>query len=238
MKKILFFSLLAGLSTFSVMGEEVPCYTDEEKQTPDWFLDHPYYATCTDYIGTGSKPFGDNPEYVDFNSGSTVDFTDIYVSQDGYYELTVWYGTGFADETGATMEVNVNDAPWDILTMFQVTNPPVTQSIEIELYGGGFSNTIQFKQVKDWPILSRIQLELVEGFSSTPSIETDTYSIVATKNIIAIDGLLQDSQVKIYSTTGALVDNAIATSNYLSNELPAGLYIVNVNGKSHKVLIK
>lgn len=237
MKKYYFCLSLMGLFAFGAMGQDIQCYTDDEKQTPDWFLDHPYYATCTDYVGTGSKPFGDDPEYVDFNGGSTVDFTDIYVSQDGYYALTVWYGVGYADETGATLELNVNDAPWDIMTCFTVTNPPVTQEFEIELYGGGFSNTIQFKQVKDWPILSRIQLALVEAFSGTPSIETESCKIVSSQNMIAISELVPNSEISIYTTAGVLVEQAIATSLYNSTVLNEGLYIVKINGEAHKVLV-
>ena len=47
-----------------------------------------------------------------------------------------------------------------------------------------------------------------------------------------------EGSVAIYNTNGLLIESGVANGAYTSQDLAAGLYIVNVNGQAQKVLVK
>ncbi|MFV0468499.1 MAG: T9SS type A sorting domain-containing protein [Dysgonomonas sp.] len=168
-----FFFLLLFVLTFSFKanGQEATCYSQSETQTDDFWMSHLYYAQCTDYVGSGSKLVGDGP-YIDFNTGSAVDFTKIKVSKTGRYTVQLSYGIGYADGQGAQFKVYVNgeyDQTYTVYTLSQT--PPATINIEADLVSGK-ENSIKLVQQKDWPTILGIKLldvsekELAYSFSS------------------------------------------------------------------------
>lgn len=236
MKKRLLLGLLLALSTLNFVTQaEVTCYSSAEAKTVDFWLDHFYYAQCTDWEGSGSKLFSNNPDYIDFNGGSSVDFP-VLVSEDGEYLVTLSYGIGYADDTGATMTINVNGEFNTQLILHKLTaDPPATIDFSVELYAD-YDNIIQLKQVKDWPIVLGIQLSSL--FSATSSVIEDDFTIVSSKGSITIEKLTGVNQIQIFSLNGKLINSSIVFSPSYNYMLSDGLYIVKVNGKARKVLVK
>jgi hypothetical protein len=67
----------------------------------------------------------------------------------------------------------------------------------------------------------------------------DTYTIFGTDKTINIEGLSINDNVIVYSVDGYVVRSFSATSDIEKVSVPnTGLYIVNVNGKSKKLIIK
>lgn len=237
MKKMLLFGLVflfSGILSVPVKAE-VTCYTAAEVKIPDFWLDHFYYAQCTDWEGTGSKLFAENPDYIDFNGGSTVEFP-VRVSQDGEYVVTLSYGIGYADATGATMTINVNGEFATQLTLYKlIADPPATIDFSVELYAD-YDNVIQLKQVKDWPIILGIQLS--SNISGTISVDENSFTIVPSSGAISIENLSGENQIDIYTINGKIINSEKVTSNSFNYKLNEGLYIVKVNGEARKVVVK
>lgn len=214
---------------------EVTCYTTAEVKIPDFWLEHFYYAQCTDWEGTGSKLFAENPDYIDFNGGSTVEFP-IRVSKDGEYVVTLSYGIGYADATGATMTVNVNGEFATQLILYKLTaDPPATIDFSLELYAD-YDNVIQLKQVKDWPIILGIQL--TSTVSGNISVVDNSFTVVPTSGAISIQNLKGENQIDIYTINGRVINSSKVTSNSVDYKLNDGLYIIKVNGEARKVVVK
>lgn len=238
MKKTLLFGLMTlfFLLTAIPAKADVTCYSPEEASTVDFWLEHLYYAKCTDWEGTGSKLFGENPDYIDFNGGSTIDFP-LKVSKDGVYTVTLSYGIGWAHETdGATMLINVNGNFSGQLTVHRLTaDPPATIDFEVELFAN-YDNVIQLKQSVHWPIILGIQLSAKT--TGTISAEEDTFRVFSSKGAIEIDRMTGKNQIDIYAVNGKKLHSTVLTSSSFNYGLPEGLYIVKVNGKAKKVIVK
>lgn len=236
MKKILLISaLIAIVSLGNNLQAEVQCFTPQEAETVDFWLDHFYYATCTDWEGTGSKLFGDNSEYVDFNGGSTVEFP-VWVSRDGEYTVTLAYGIGWTDDAGATVTVNVNDEFATQLVLHKLTaDPPATIDFSVELYAD-YDNVIQLQQVKDWPIINGMQLSA--NFAGTEMIHSNDFKVISADGAISVAGLTGKNQIEIFSITGQILDSSIVSSASYNFMLKNGLYILKVNDSVRKVLVR
>jgi hypothetical protein len=238
MNKTLFLGLgVLLLSPFC--RAQVTCYPESDATANDFWTDHFYYSTCTDYIGSGSKLFEDGSEgYVDFNGGSSVDFTKIHVPNDAEYTVTIKYGIGWCDDLGATLTLNVNGEFVDQLILFRGDGEkPWTHEFDVELYSD-YDNVIQLQQVKDWPILLGIQLTKKNG-SNISTIEAANYTLSANKGKVVVGNLTGRNRIQIYSFEGKLIHNAFVESG--SVEFPvqiSGFYVVNVNGTAKKILVK
>lgn len=245
-KGILLIMLMSLFSIKALFAQDVvSCYTDDEKKQTDFWLDHYYYAVCTDYEGTGSKLFAVNPDYVDFNGGSTVDFTDIYVSginpgdDEVDFVMGLWYGVGSdgpEGDKGAVFSVYVNEEIYDQPTVFELSSdPPAYMEIPVTLYTD-YGNVIQLKQVKHWPIIYRIRLSQDPVNIADNSITH--YNVSSSKGIIFIDGLAGNNKIEIYSPSGTLVNVANATGAGYSCYAGSGLYIVRIDGQAYKVVVE
>jgi len=236
MKKMLLISaLFAFISLGNTLQAEVQCYTSDEAKTVDFWLEHFYYAVCTDWEGTGSKLFGPNNDYVDFNGGSTVEFP-VWVSKDGEYTVTLSYGIGWADDAGATLTVNVNNEFATQLVLHKLTaDPPATIDFNVELFAD-YDNVIQLKQTKDWPIISGIQLSA--DFSGTEMIQANEFRVISTNGAISIEDLTGKNQIEIFSITGQRIDSSTTSSNSYNFTLEDGIYILKVNDSVRKVLVR
>ena len=237
MKKTLLFGLLAVLVSFN-MTAQIVCYGEEEASAPDFWLSHFYFAKCTNYIGTGSKIFSGDADYVDFNGGSRVDYTNVFVSKDGMYTVQLSYGVGYAEpEAGGIMDVIVNDELAEQLIFYSNPNRPLYLEFDVELYAD-YANIIQFKQRKDWMIMLGIQLAFA-GESGISKVNTNPYRIASKDGILSITDLKgSDNQIRIHSIEGKLFQDVQVKSSSFNASLAPGLYIVNVNGKASKVLVK
>lgn len=237
MKKNVLLSLVSILIFVGNMNAQ--CYTTEESSAVDFWLDHFYGATCTDYAGAGgSKLFSEDNTYVDFNGGSSVIFDNIYVSKDGVYTAKLNYGIGWADAEGAKLNLYVNDEFVSVVTLFTLPEGqerPAQIDIPLELFGD-WNNVVKFTQVKDWCIFQGIQLS--SGTSSIEQDSTDKYTVNAQNGILSIKNFEKGSnRIDVFTLRGETVDTKTVNEEY-SKSLTPGLYLVKVNGDSFKVLVK
>ena len=74
-------------------------------------------------------------------------------------------------------------------------------------------------------------IESVNGETSSPKIEQGKMSF---------SNLPEGSRIMVVSASGSIVSDVKTEGNYSFNinELPAGVYVVNVNGLSYKVIVK
>ncbi len=238
MKKTLLFGFLLGLYSLAPASTtEYVCYETTEAQSNDFWVEHMYYAKCTDYVGTGSKSF-ETSDYVDFNGGSTIDFTNIHVSKDGIYTVQLYYGIGWADNDGAGVKVNVNGELAKELVLYKLAgNPPAIEEFDVELYAD-YDNVIQLKQVKDWAITLGIKL-VPQGATSLDKVSDNPYFVTAGNDLIKVQGLNgANNQIQVYGMDGKLVYSNLTEVSSLDIPATKGAYIVKVNGYATKVLVK
>ena len=236
-KTLLFFGLLAVLFSFNATAQVV-CYEEAESAVPDFWVDHFYYAKCTDYVSSGSKVFAGNDDYLDFNGGSTIDFTNIFVPKDGVYTVMLSYGIGYADETGAVVTVNVNGELADQLVLYRLTGaPPAICEFEVELWGD-HNNVIQLKQTKDWAITLGIQL-VSQGENAIRKVNENSYKISSENGTLRVSNLEgNDNQIRIHSIDSKLLQAVTVKTSSFETSLDSGFYIVSINGKASKVFVK
>ncbi|MDR1682074.1 MAG: DUF6383 domain-containing protein [Candidatus Symbiothrix sp.] len=236
MKKNVLFGLAVLACSVAAQAQNT-CYTDAEASAPDFWTTHFYFATCTDYVGTNSKLFEDGSTgYVDFNGGSSVDFTNIYVPSDAEYTVMLRYGIGWADESGATLTLNVNGDFVDQLVLFPGEGEkPWAMEFDVELYGD-YNNTIQLVEVKDWPIILGIQLTPKVG-SEIKKIDTPSYQLVSSNGKLTVSNLENNSRIRIYSIDGKLIQSVVAANSFQTSLVP-GVYVVKVNGEARKAIVK
>lgn len=229
--------LLAASFSFDATAQ-VTCYGDESKAA-DFWLDHFYYAKCTDYTSTGSQLFGGNLDCVEFTAGSSIDFTGINVSKDDTYLVKLFYGIGWCDELGATVDLNVNGEFTDQLILFPstVVGVDATVEFEVELYAD-YDNVIQLVNVKDWPAFRGFQLSS-KNVSATPEVEENPFTISSSNGILSVDNLNGNrNSIRINSIDGKLIKSVNTYSSSFVTPLATGLYTVNVNGNVEKIFIK
>jgi len=152
MKKKLFLLLGYLIIALSVISQTVTCYTSNEATTSNFWLDHYYYATCTDYVGAGSKLAG-NGTHIDFNGGSSVIFNNIVVSHTGQYTFCLTYGIGYAGASGAQFKAFLNET--EITTYTVSTAGDLNIKVTLQ---GGVNNTLRLQQIVDWPTIFGFQL--------------------------------------------------------------------------------
>lgn len=70
--------------------------------------------------------------------------------------------------------------------------------------------------------------------TANESISNNEFSIVTDKNLLTITS--KDKSIKVINSTGNVLFNKV--SSYVNLNLPTGVYIVIVDGKSHKILVK
>lgn len=239
MKKLFLLTLgFLAVSFSSNLTAQVTCYGEEESKATDFWLGHFYYAKCTDYASTGSQLFGGNPDCVEFTGGSTIDFTNIYVSTDDSYLVMLYYGIGWCDELGAYVDLNVNGEFTDQLILFPstVVGEDATYQFEVELYAD-YSNVIQLKNVKDWPAFRGFQIS--KNPNSISELKENSFTVSSSNGVLSIDNLKQDgSRIQINSIDGRLIQSVTTYSSSYTSSLNPGLYMVNVNGDVTKIFIE
>ena len=75
------------------------------------------------------------------------------------------------------------------------------------------------------------------NLSGIDLIGKDDIDVVGSGSSLYFSNLPADSDIKLYSTEGKLLKSATATGSYHIEiaDLPAGVYVVNVNGVSTKI---
>jgi len=216
---------------------QVTCYDESESTATDFWFSHFYYAKCTDYLGTGSKLFGDNNDYIDFNGGSSVEFTKIRVATEGEYIARLSYGIGYADDEGAVFKLFVNDEFISSFTVYRLTSdPPATIDLPVYLYPD-WDNSIKIQQQKDWPIVLGIQL--INPASEVINHSLNNVRIIVNNHSLLISGLQEEksNKIAIFSSEGRLISSEVVLNNTYRKELKAGLYFIKINDSAIKVII-
>lgn len=238
---LLLFALSAALFSPNATAQ-VTCYGDESKDV-DFWLEHFYYAKCTDYENgidhAGGHIFPGDEDYIGPSAYGGIDFPGIYVSQDGTYTVRATYKIGWTDDAGALSDIKINGEWTEQLNLFPPDPEPGTTEFEAELYSD-YDNLIQILSVKDWPAFLGIQILPLSG-SGTKMSETNEipFSIRILNGMLSIDNLTEtNNYIQINSMDGRLIESVTTSSSSYSTPLTAGLYMVNVNGKVMKAIIK
>ena len=206
--------LSLGLALFSFTATaQVTCYGEESKDV-DFWLEHFYYAKCTDYLHgidhNGGYVFEPNQDYIGPAAWGGVDFTDIYVSKDGTYKVQMTYGIGATDELGAWTDLKVNgQLTGEQLVMYIPEPSPGTIEFYVDLYED-YPNMIQIISVKDWPVLLGIQIFPLET-SGTDAVQMDEkpFTLSSENGVLSVNNLNESENSIQISTIDGRIINAI-----------------------------
>ena len=228
-------SVTAPLGTGSLSGfswSPVTCYDVMTSGVNDFWLSHFYYAKCTDYVGSNTKEVAGS-DYLDFNGGSNINFTNISVTDAGSYVATINYYSGFSTNT---LNVSVNSGI-DISTdNFPLSATPTTFDKPVTLVAG--SNSIKLTQATNWPRVLGIQLSKSVSTSLYPTKKSN-YIISGLSNSIKISGLnTKINTIEIFSIEGRLIDSETIQQGTFTKAINQGIYLVKVNGETYKVVVQ
>ncbi|MEI8274297.1 MAG: hypothetical protein WCG08_16920, partial [Paludibacter sp.] len=228
-------SVTAPLGTGSLSGfswSPVTCYDVMTSGVNDFWLSHFYYAKCTDYVGSNTKEVSGS-DYLDFNGGSNIDFTNISVTDAGSYVATINYHSGFPTNT---LNVSVNTGINVLTSNLPLSATPTTFDIPVTLLAG--SNSIKLTQATNWPRVLGIQLS--RSFSTSFSAEKQyKYTVTGFNKSIKICGLnTKINHIEIFSIEGRLIDSEMTQQATCVRAINQGIYLVKVNGKPSKVVVQ
>ncbi len=171
-------SVTAPLGTGSLSGFEwspVVCYDGGTSGANDFWLTHFYYAKCTDYVGSNTKEVAGS-DYLDFNGGSNINFTNISVTNAGNYMARLTYYSGFATNA---LNVSINGGTNVLTSNMALSATPTTFDIPVTLIAG--TNTINLTQSGNWPRVLGIQLIGPPAITSfTPTLQKNTGTVTLT----------------------------------------------------------
>ncbi|MEI8273223.1 MAG: CBM35 domain-containing protein, partial [Paludibacter sp.] len=229
-------SVTAPLGTGTLAGFEwspVICYDGGTSGANDFWLTHFYYAKCTDYVGSNTKEVAGS-DYLDFNGGSNINFTNISVTNAGNYIARLTYTSGFATNA---LYVSVNLGANVSTSNIPQANTSSTFDIPVTLIAG--ANTLKLTQSTNWPRVLGIQLVPSQinlsggnlstiGISDVQLANTDLtvssseFVINATKTvkslIVAPEAKLTISSGTLTATNGiTLQSNSSGTSTLMDN---------------------
>ena len=217
-----------------------------------------YDARCTELTNTWEKDGGAyiytnadgekvkitaNGEWLDFYFAdpSSIVFDSIYVSQDGYYDLTWFFRCDVIDgeaTAGSRNYVYVNDELFSDVTVW-VSDEGVeldqTKVEGIELYAD-YPNKIKLLKGNGWPLTRGIQLS--RGGMGVENAHTASFFVSVTDGVMTVNRLSGTSQIAIYLLTGEQVMTVATTETTFATTLPQGAYIVNVNGEYAKAVVR
>lgn len=224
----------------------------------DYFLHHMYDARCTELTNTWEKDNGSyiytnaenervkitaSGEWLDFYwaDPSSIIFDSIYVSADGYYDMTWFFRCDNIDgeaTAGSKTQVWVNDELSGDMTVW-ISDPEVpldeTKYEGIELYAD-YPNKIKLLKVNGWPLTRGIQLSRMgEG---TEQVAITPFFVTTEEGKICLHRLQGDSRICVYTMTGMQVMRTATAAT--SCELPVGqgAYVVSVNGRFAKAIVR
>lgn len=234
------------------------CPTVAQATSEDWYLTHMYDARCTELTNTWEKDGGAyiytnadgekvkitaNGEWLDFYFAdpSSIVFDSIYVSQDGYYDLTWFFRCDVIDgeaTAGSRNYVYVNDELFSDVTVW-VSDEGVeldqTKVEGIELYAD-YPNKIKLLKGNGWPLTRGIQLS--RGGMGVENAHTASFFVSVTDGVMTVNRLSGTSQIAIYLLTGEQVMTVATTETTFATTLPQGVYIVDVNGEYAKAVVR
>ena len=105
-------------------------------------------------------------------------------------------------------------------------------SIVVVAQDGSATATISYDEIK------KITFELADGIEQVVSTEQGKLTLLKEGNTIRIKGFnSKEGRLAIYSANGTMVESSTFSGDNLSvgiDNLPDGLYILNVNGQSIK----
>ncbi len=234
------------------------CPTMAQATSEDWYLTHMYDARCTELTNTWEKDGGAyiytnvegdrvkitaSGEWLDFYFAdpSSIVFDSIYVSQDGYYDLTWFFRCDNIDgevTAGSKNYVYVNDELFSDVTVW-VSDEEVeldqTKVEGIELYAD-YPNKIKLLKGNGWPLTRGIQLS--RGGMGIQNAHTASFFVSVENGVMTLNRLSGNSEIAIYSLTGEQVLTAATGETTFAATLPQGAYIVNVNDEYAKAVVR
>lgn len=249
------FTLYAHWNDGGTGGE---CPTPKQAHSDNWYLNHMYDARCTNLTNTWEKDGGAyiytnteggkvkitaNGEWLDFYFAdpSSIVFDSIYVSEDGYYDMTWFFRLDYidgADEAGSASQLYVNDELVDQIVVWKTTGDTEVDQTKyegLELWAD-FPNKIVIQKINGWPLTRGIQLS-GEGMG-IKNAHTASFFVSVADGAMTLNRLSGNSDIAIYSLTGEQVLTAATTEVTYTVSLPQGAYIVKVNGEYAKAVVR
>lgn len=242
MKKITFMLsafLLASSFTFASKG----WYSDYVKINPN--------SAGAAYYWIGSDPnFGTQFQDHDFGVVSTLEFTGC--------DMKYWSDTQDRTGGGFYYKIMSNDNSTEIVATVETVWDQAkldgndyqgTKNVSINLLAGLTKNTSYKLHVwaKSWgsgqgdSYLSNNSANYVATFTTDNSTELDQQSkteLQITSNYGSIDAKFNGlAQVELYTITGQLIRSA-NVENKFSQSVKNGVYLLRVNGETHKVVVR
>lgn len=234
------------------------CPSVEQAISENWYLTHMYDARCTELTNTWEK---DNGEYIYTNvdgdkikittSGEWMDFyfadpssivfDSIYVSEDGYYDMTYFFRCDVIDgevTAGAKSQVWVNDELSGELTVWvsdEGLELDQTKYEGIELYAD-YPNKIKIQKINGWPLTRGIQLSR-QGMGVN-NVHTTSFFVSVMDGMLSIQRLAGNSEIAIYTLTGKQILSTTTNAASYTTALAPGAYIVEVNGEFAKAVVR
>ncbi len=161
-----------------------------------------------------------------------------------FFQVTDEFGDPEPNEDG---EAYYDPTKWLIQEM-DITVPEVTglpARLKIELLGGRIQNgTLLIKEIKFTknPTGDPVTRELViykGGPANVPTINSeDGIKLSVVRGAVTIHELKQPAAIQVYNTLGQTVKSVNTDADTFTFNLSQGIYILKVNEKSAKVLIK
>lgn len=249
------FTLYAHWNDGSTGGD---CPTAAQAISEDWYLSHMYDARCTELTNTFVQDGGAyiylnaenekvkitaNGLWIDFYYAdpSSVVFDSIYVSKDDYYDMKWYFRQDVVDgeaTAGSKTQVWVNDE-----LVGEVTTYISDADVELDevMYEGfelyaDYPNKIKLLKVNGWPLTRGIQLYR-EG-SAVENVNNASFFVTSVDGVMTINRLSGESNITIYSISGAQLQEATTTASSYAIPMAPGAYIVNVNGQFAKAVVR
>ena len=234
------------------------CPTVEQATSEDWYLSHMYDARCTELTNTFEKDGGAyiytnaenekvkitaSGEWMDFYYAdpSSVIFDSIYVSKDEFYDMTWFFRLDVIDgeaTAGSKTQLWVNDELAGEITIYISDADVELDEVVyegIELYAD-YPNKIKLLKVNGWPLTRGIQLAC-EG-SAVENVNSASFFVTSANGMMNINRLSGESNITVYSISGAQLQEATTTASSYSMPMAPGAYIVNVNGQFAKAVVR
>lgn len=260
MKKFFFsFVALAFISVSALAMDPVNCTVSGPHTDVDYFLSHTYCSVCTNLTPTGKYDGGkelmltvagdsckisDDKCFIDFHwsDPSSVVFDNIYVSEDGFYDITWYYVLYTIDgepTLGSLTHFYVNDELYDDDIVFMtVPGTYVDHSVVegAELYAD-WPNVIRLTKGNGWPLVYGIQLKKSAPLGVTSTTKTP-FKVIGEEGQVRILRLEANTNVGVYSIAGTLLENVVASGSECVLPLKAGVYVLRINDYTIKTVVR
>lgn len=186
---------------------------------------------------------------VDDNNETNVFVYASDLSDNKLYDNGDWWYAMYSGEAGSpTGELIKADGVWTWQATFSVAAGDYKWNPHMKtlgwatingLYKYAESNDILFSVSEDGTITGQTTLELPLLATSIKEKNTSNLNVFAFNQNITVNNLNVGSKIKVINLAGALISKDVASGSTLTIPVSyTGIYLVNVDGRTFKVLVK